>query len=119
MTVPQLIDGMDPRRSFARLELGIDAHLDTLGGRQPVRLIDLSQAGAHLLLNRPDAVREGVLTWLRFDTYGVVAWQEDGHLGLEFDQLLPLPVMVETRHRAPHVVREAAEAWVSGGLFGD
>jgi hypothetical protein len=116
MTVPQPIDGLDPRRAYARLELGIEAWFDTLDGRQGVRLIDLSQAGAHLLLSRPEPVREGVLSWLRFDTFAVVAWQREEHVGLEFDRLLPLPVMIETRHRAPDVVRETAEAWVSGTL---
>lgn len=116
MAVPQPIDGLDPRRNYSRLQVGIAAHFDTLDGRQGVRLIDLSQGGAHLILSRSDPVREGVLTWLRFDTFGAVVWQHGEHVGLEFDELVPLPAMVETRQRAPSVVREAAEAWVAGTL---
>jgi len=110
----QPIDGLDPRRAHARLQLGIAAYLDTLDGRLNVRLIDLSQGGAHVILDHPGAVREGVLSWLQFDTFSIAVWQHGEHVGLEFDQLVPLPVLVETRQRAPSVVREAAEAWVAG-----
>ena len=114
MAHPKPIDGLDPRRSYARLQLGLDAYLDTLDGRWKVRLVDLSQGGAHVILDRADPVREGVLSWMRFDTFAIVAWQDGEDVGLEFDKLIPLNVMVETRHRAPSVVREAAEAWVAG-----
>ena len=116
MANPQPIDGLDPRRTYSRLQVGIGAHFDTLDGRQGVRLIDLSQGGAHLILERPEAVREGVLSWLGFDAFGAVVWQHREHVGLEFDELVPLAAMVETRLRAPSVVREAAEAWVAGTL---
>ena len=114
MAVPQPIDGLDPRRAYARLELGLEAHFDTLDGRQAVRLVDLSQAGAHVILSEPVPLSEGVLSWLRFDTFGVVVWQNEEHIGLEFDRLVPLPQLVETRLRAPSIVLEAAQAWVSG-----
>lgn len=114
MAHPQPIDGLDPRRAYARLPLGLGAYLDTLDGRQAVQLIDLSQGGAHVILGRPGPVREGVLSWLRFDTFGVVAWQHGEHVGLAFDRLIPIAVLMETRQRAPSVVREAAEAWVAG-----
>jgi hypothetical protein len=106
------------RRAFSRLRLGIGAQLETLDGRQRVRLIDLSQGGAHLILSQPGDIREAVLTWLRFETFGTVVWREDARIGLKFDKLLPLAVLVETRRRAPTVVREEAEAaareWVAG-----
>jgi hypothetical protein len=109
-----------PRRAYSRLRLGITAQLETLDGRQRVRLIDLSQGGAHVILSQSGNVRQAVLTWLRFETFGAVAWQDDVHLGLKFDKLLPLAVLVETRQRAPTVVREeeeqAAREWVAGTL---
>jgi hypothetical protein len=114
MTVPQPVDGLDPRRAYARLELGLEAHFDTLDGRQSVRLVDLSQAGAHLVLSDPAPVSEGVLSWLRFDTFGVVVWQNEEHIGLQFDRLVPLPQLIETRHRAPSIVLEMAQDWVAG-----
>jgi hypothetical protein len=112
-------DGLDPRRAYSRLRVGIDAYLDTLEGRQTVRLIDLSQAGAHIVLSKPESVREGVLTWLRFDTFGIAVWQSETDVGLKFDRLLPLAVIVETRERAPAVVLEMAQEWVSGTLHDD
>jgi PilZ domain-containing protein len=109
-----------PRRAYSRLRLGISAQLETLDGRQRVRLIDLSQGGAHVILSKPGHLREAVLTWLRFETFGAVVWQEEQHIGLNFDKLLPLPVLVETRLQAPTVVRdeayEIAREWVTGNV---
>jgi hypothetical protein len=100
------------------LALGISAQLETLDGRQRVRLIDLSQGGAHVIMSKPGQVQQAVLTWLRFETFGTVAWQDEEHIGLHFDKLLPLPVLVETRLQAPTVVRdeayEIAREWVTG-----
>jgi hypothetical protein len=113
------------RRASPRLQLGIGARFDTLNGRQKVRLIDLSQGGAHAILSQPGEVREGVLAWLGFDSYASVAWQRDTHVGLAFDRPLPLAWLVATRKRAPSVVQEEAmgselaRAWVSGGLSDD
>ena len=106
----------DSRRAYSRLRVGIDAYLDTLDGRQKVRLIDLSQAGAHLVLSKPETVREGVLRWLQFDTFGIAMWQQEDDVGLKFDRLLPPLVLDETRERAPAVVLEMAQAWVAGNL---
>ncbi|HYD23859.1 MAG TPA: PilZ domain-containing protein [Croceibacterium sp.] len=112
-------DGVDPRRAYSRLRVGIDASLDTLDGRQKVRLIDLSRAGAHVVLSQPETIREGVLRWLRFDTFGIAMWQAEDDVGLKFDRLLPLRVLDETRERAPAVVLEMAQAWVTGNLADD
>ena len=107
-----------PRRAHLRLQVGISAQLETLDGRQRVRLIDLSQGGAHVLLAQEDDFDQAMLTWLRFETFGMVVWREGLDVGLEFDKLLPLGVLVETRLRAPTVVREeeerAAREWVAG-----
>lgn len=106
----------EPRRAYPRLSVGIDASLETLSGRQTVRLIDLSQAGAHLVLTRPETVSEGVLRWLDFDTFGMAVWQHEDDVGLKFDRLLSERTLAETRERAPAVVLEMAQAWVSGTL---
>jgi len=112
-------DGLDPRRAFLRLHVGIDAYLDTLEGRQKVYLVDLSQSGAHVALSEPREVTEGVLSWLGFDTFAIAAWQRDDEVGLQFDRLLPLHYMVETRQRAPSLVLDMAQDWVTGGLHDD
>ena len=121
MTVLPATDGQAPRRAFARLRLGIAARLETLEGRQQVRLIDLSQGGAHLILSQPELMRQGVLTWLQFESFGTPAWREDDHIGFQFDRPLALTVLVQTRQQAPSVVREeamglqtAAREWVAG-----
>jgi hypothetical protein len=123
MTDVPVHDDQAPRRAYSRLRLGISAQLQTLEGRQRVRLMDLSQGGAHVILSQPSGsdIRQAVLTWLDFETFGTVAWQDEQNLGLEFDRRLPLSVLVETRQRAPSVVREeamvaeqAAREWVAG-----
>lgn len=117
--------GQPSRREFARLEVGIAARFETLGGAQPVRLIDLSQSGARVILSRPEEAGEGILTWLNFETFGEIAWQEEECIGLEFDKLLPPGCLAETRRRAPSVVRDeemgisVAKAWVAGELADD
>ena len=67
---------------------------------------------------KPGDIKEGVLTWIRFETFGIVAWEDGAHIGLEFEKPLPLAVLVETRQRAPTVVREEEERiareWVQG-----
>jgi len=119
MANPQPLERVDVRRAYLRLPLGIGAFFDTLDGRKHVRLIDLSQSGAQLILSDPEPIDRGVLSWLGFDTYAEVAWRDDEHIGLTFDRLLPLPVLVETRKRAPSVVRDLAQSWVSGDLSDD
>ena len=112
----QLAEGSDPRRAHSRLPVGIEAFLETLEGRQTVRLIDLSTAGAHLQLSQPEPVREGMVRWLDFETFGMAMWQSDCDVGLKFDELLSHRILFQTRQRAPSVVLEMAQAWVSGDL---
>ncbi len=118
-------DALDGRRNFARLQVGIAARFDTLEGSQTVRLVDLSQGGAHIILGKPGSPAAGLLTWLDFEAFGETAWQEGDSLGLTFERLLPLSCLVATRKRAPSVVRaealgeDLAQAWVSGELSDD
>lgn len=118
-------NGVDGRRAFLRLQVGIGARLDTLDGSQQVRLIDLSQGGAHIILSRPEEAGAGMLTWMNFETFGELAWQEEDHVGLKFDKLLPPGCLAQTRLRAPSVVRDEEEgasltrAWVAGELSDD
>ncbi|HSQ95157.1 MAG TPA: PilZ domain-containing protein [Croceibacterium sp.] len=113
--------GQAPRRAYSRLRLGISAQLETLDGRQRVRLMDLSQGGAHIIVSQPGDIRQAVLTWMHFETFAMVVWGDGSKLGLKFDKLLPLTVLVETRQRAPSVVsdesmsaEQAAREWVAG-----
>ena len=110
-----------PRRGYSRLRLGIAARLETIAGTQSVRLIDLSQNGARLILSQPGDIRDAVLTWLGFEAFGSVIWREDDQVGMHFAELVPIEQLLETRQRAPSVVREAeleakamAREWVAG-----
>jgi hypothetical protein len=93
------------RRQHPRLRLGIPARLESLDGNESVRLIDLSQSGAHVVLAGPHDLRRAVLCWLGFEAFGFVAWREGDHVGMEFEELVPMEQLFETRQRAPDVVR--------------
>ena len=110
-----------PRRGYSRLRLGIAARLETIAGKQSVRLIDLSQTGARLILSQPGDARDAVLTWLGFEAFGSVIWREGDQVGMHVDDLVPTAQLLETRRRAPSVVRAeelepraAAREWVAG-----
>lgn len=106
-----------PQRVHQRMEVGIAARLQTLDGLQNVRLVDLSQSGAHLILSEPAPLKQAVLSWLDFEVFGDIAWQRGDDVGIQFDGVLPLRILVETRLRAPLVVQEEAldvKAWVDG-----
>jgi hypothetical protein len=111
---PPLADAELHRRQHARLSLGIPARFDTLDGRPQVRLVDLSRGGAHIVLQEETAASEGVLTWMEFETFGIVAWQEGEDVGLEFDRPLSDACFAATRDFAPEIFREAARAFVAG-----
>ena len=109
-----------PRRGYSRLRLGIAARLETIAGTQSVRLIDLSQNGARLILSQPGEIRDAVLTWLKFEAFGSVIWREGDQVGMHFDELVPIEQLLETRQRAPVELdrdlhaRDAARDFVSG-----
>ena len=121
MGEPSQVPEEEPRRGYPRLRLGMSAQLQTLEGPQRVRMLDLSQGGAHLYLSRPDPLRQAFLSWLGFEAFGDIVWQEGREAGIRFDRPLPLAQLVETRRQAPSVVQEeaqrveaAAREWVAG-----
>jgi hypothetical protein len=111
--VPQVDDAL-LRRQHARLRLGIPARLETLDGRYPVRLVDLSHGGAQIEMESEAPVREGVLSWMLFETFGIAAWQDGGSVGLTFDRPLSLTALRMTRDKAPEIFLEAARQFVAG-----
>ena len=109
-----LVDDVLLRRQHARLRLGIPARLETLEGRYPVRLVDLSHGGAQIEMESEAPVREGVLSWMLFETFGIAAWQDGESVGLEFDRPLSRECLIATRKKAPEIMREAARDFVAG-----
>ena len=108
------VDGVLLRREHARLRLGIPARFETLTGRHAVRLVDLSHGGAQIEMEREAPIKEGVLSWMRFETFGIVAWQDGESVGLEFDRPLSRECLIATRKKAPEIMREAARDFVAG-----
>ena len=86
------------RRRDARLRLGVPAQLITLAGQYTVNLADLSQSGAHVTARFPFEIsRDAVLIWMGFEAFGRVVWHSGSEAGIEFDELLPKPVLLRTR----------------------
>jgi hypothetical protein len=110
---PIEVDAELHRREHARLRVGIPAYFETLEGRLRVRLVDISQGGAHLILPGDVPIREGVLMWMRFDVFGMTVWQQDDELGMKFERPLPREWLIETREVAPDIVREEALGTIS------
>ena len=95
------------------------AKLETLHGTWEVDLLDLSQSGAKLDIDRKPTIRTGVLRWLTFEALGDIVWREGELLAMTFDRSLPLSVIVATRDLAPTVVginsvSQAAKEWATG-----
>ena len=116
------MSAQDPQpRIYGRLPLGIPATLETIHGRKSVRLVDLSQGGAHVVLPAELHIRDCILTWLDFEEFCTAAWRDGEHLGLTFEEPLALGKLVATRNVAPSIIREeslrtetAAREWVQG-----
>ena len=111
-----------PRRDFARLRLGVPAHLETLDARLRVEIVDISQGGAHLVLPDKDSfAQDCVLRWLGYEAFGSVNWRKDDHIGIAFEEPLSHKVIFETRRNAD-TIREIDSArtesevrtWVQG-----
>lgn len=102
------------RRRHARLRLGIPARFEALSGRYQVRLVNLSEGGAHIVLPDPMPVREGVLAWIKFQTFGMAIWQEGADVGLAFDRPLSRSCLRATRDYAPDLFNDLVRGFVDG-----
>jgi hypothetical protein len=111
------------RDSRLRIRQGVPAQLMTLDGQDSASLLDLSQSGAHIRLKTP--LRRGqdvILWWLGFEAFGRVVWTSGSEAGLEFHDLVPTPVLLQTREQVDaglarttaEVAYETARAWYQG-----
>ncbi len=88
------------RDSRLRIRMGVPTQELTLDGQDSASLLDLSQSGAHIRVTA--ALRRGqdvMLWWLGFEAFGKVVWIEANEAGVEFDELLPTPVLLQTRQQ--------------------
>lgn len=123
MNMVSKLGGMIGRRRDSRLRVGVPAQIITLHGQFSASLADLSQSGAHIR-TRGDLVRgeELVVTWLGFEAFGSVVWAVAGEAGLEFDEPLPVPILLQTREQvdmglapsAEQAAYEGARSWYMG-----
>ena len=111
------------RDSRLRIRQGVPAQAMTLDGQHSASLLDLSQSGAHLRLSEPLRTGQDVmLWWLGFEAFGRVVWVSGKDIGLEFYDLVPVPVLLHTRQQVDagkvrstdEVAIDAARAWYQG-----
>ena len=111
------------RESRLRIRQGVPAQVLTLDGQDTASLLDLSHSGAHLRVKSP--LRRGqdvMLWWMGFEAFGRVVWSSGSEAGLEFHELVPGPVLVQTRQQvdaglarsSAQVAYDAARAWYQG-----
>ena len=115
------------RRSSPRLHLSVPAKLLTVSGMQDCLLLDVSQGGARIRLERPLAINtSGYLRLGPVEAFGTALWvqmneQGSGTNGLEFDIRLSKPQVMQlcayARNREMAQQREAylqAHEWIMG-----
>jgi len=89
-------------RRDSRLRLALPARMVSLQGYASVLLADLSQSGARVHLHEGDVLKPGaqaMLSWLGFEAFGTVVWCRYGFVGMEFDELLPADILLDTREK--------------------
>jgi hypothetical protein len=98
------------RDSRLRIGKGVPARVLTLDGQASASLLDLSQSGAHLRSAAP--MRRGqdlMLWWLDFEAFGRLVWISGDEAGIEFDELLPPSVLLETRMKVDESLAPSSE----------
>ena len=98
----------------------IPARLVTLNGTLPATLVNLSFTGAKLALSGfPPPGGDAVLTWMTFEAFCRIAWSDDRHCGLDFEEPLAPNILLATRdiYDVTHAIgadRIMARDWVTG-----
>lgn len=110
-----------PRRGRARLRVGVSAAIATMNGRQGITLLNLSESGALLRVKDSAPFDRGVLKWVNYEAFGVVAWRKGSDVGLRFDEPIDRAWLLDTRERLPALskghdeFRQFASDWATGG----
>ena len=111
------------RRSEPRAYFVLPAAVEGLGGRNSVRLLDVSRTGARLeAADLPATGKDIILKCGAIDTFGTVVWNVSGRCGVHFDEPLRGPELVALRALALAAERsgmtpdelEATADWAGG-----
>lgn len=110
------------RRGASRLRICLPAKVDTITGRAPGVIHDLSQSGARLRLQSvPRAGADVVITIGSLEAFGTVVWANDNFIGLKFYDPLSLQQVLDVRAEAEKLpatqrreLSEAGQGWCLG-----
>lgn len=115
------------RRRNGRARLGIPAHIETVAGMHPCKVVDLSCGGAKVSCAAP--LRIGRSVRLRLadeDVFADIVWSRAPHAGLLFERALAESIIIRLRLDAPailqeeeHRVQQYAREWVQGLIHED
>lgn len=115
------------RRCEARLRVRLAARVILRDGTSQAVLADLSCNGARLAGLKQELIvgREALLSWGRYEAFGMIVWSANGQNGMQFYEPLDRAALLDTRtldtmQRLPddkEQVRAAARAFVGGPKF--
>jgi hypothetical protein len=113
------------KRSQGRLEVRLQATLQTRSGTQSAILENISKSGAKLrATNPPAAGSDVILRWHEHEAFGSISWTSATHCGLRFPSILSPAQLQATLalDDIAHVPEElddaaaAAKAWAEGSI---
>lgn len=91
--------GRSGKRKAGRLRLRLPAQAISHRGTVRVVLCDLSEGGAKVFTGAELVCgRDLVLQWDGREAFGAIIWQRDGFYGIQFDEPMSGPALVEIRH---------------------
>ena len=96
------------RRAEGRARVPMEARVETMLGRRPAFILNLSCHGAMVLSQELPAV--GICIVLRcgpVDALGTVVWVEHERFGIKFDEPIPEEIVVQLRREADESARYA------------
>lgn len=114
------------RRAHSRARVALSAVLETMEGMKPVKLRNLSSAGAMVeSVRTPDVGRDLVLKCFGIDALGIVVWQNGDRCGIEFYDRIEEDEVIRQRQlsddeieqqkwRTREELMKAAERWAVG-----
>lgn len=110
------------RRGASRLRICLPTRVDTITGRSPGVIHDLSQSGARSRLQSvPRAGADVVITIGSLEAFATVVWANDNFVGLKFYEQLSLQQVLDVRAEAERLpatqrrdLSEAGQGWCLG-----
>jgi hypothetical protein len=105
------------RRIESRARVALETRVQTLHGRVPAYLLNLSCHGAMLQMVAPPGRGNTVIVICGpLDGLGTIVWSEDDRCGVEFEEPIAEEMVIDLRHMADEAARYAVRDTRPGRL---